>query len=151
MPTHLEEVRSRKLDLLSKTEAAVKERLTKEIAYWDHRAADLQIAGASRESRTRASTHLKLAAGPMTYRGDLQKRMDEIQRERQLSPLPPVVLGGVLVVPAGLLRKMVGSVGVSVATRDTQAAAARARAAVMDDRAKSRIRACGPRVGQAGL
>ena len=64
--------------------------------------------------------------------GRLQKRMDEIQRERQLSPLPPVVLGGVLVVPAGLLRKMVGSVGVSVATRDTQAAAARARAAVMD-------------------
>ena len=58
--------------------------------------------------------------------------MDEIRRERQLSPLPPVVLGGVLVVPAGLLRKMAGSVGVSVALRDTQAAAARARSAVME-------------------
>ena len=57
--------------------------------------------------------------------------MDAIQRERQLSPLPPVVIGGVLVVPVGLLRKMAGSVGVSVTTRDTQASAARARAAVM--------------------
>ena len=41
VPGHLDEVRSRKLELLDKTEAAVKERLTKEIAYWDHRAAEL--------------------------------------------------------------------------------------------------------------
>ena len=62
----------------------------------------------------------------------MQKRMDEIQRERQLSPLPPVVLGGVLVVPVGLLRKMAGSVPFRVEMRDTQAAAARARATVME-------------------
>ena len=60
----------------------------------------------------------------------MQKRMEEIQRERQLTPLPPVVLGGMLVVPAGLLQKMNGSTQ-TVVTRDTQAAAARARAAVM--------------------
>ena len=59
--------------------------------------------------------------------------MDEIQRERQLSPLPPVVLGGVLVVPAGLLRKMAGSADSGMAVRDIQAAAARARAAVMEE------------------
>ncbi len=35
---HLAEVRSRKPDLIAKTEAAVQERLTKEISYWDHRA-----------------------------------------------------------------------------------------------------------------
>ena len=60
----------------------------------------------------------------------MQRRMDEIQRERQLTPLPPVVLGGVLVVPVGLIRKMTGASGTS-ASQDTQAAAARARAAVM--------------------
>jgi SNF2 family DNA or RNA helicase len=38
VPEHLDEVRSRKLDLIAKTEAAVKDRLTKEISYWDHRA-----------------------------------------------------------------------------------------------------------------
>jgi hypothetical protein len=33
VPEHLEEVRSRKLELIAKTRAAVKERLTKEISY----------------------------------------------------------------------------------------------------------------------
>jgi superfamily II DNA or RNA helicase len=42
VPEHLEEVRSRKLELIAKTEAAVKDRLTKEINYWDHRAEDLK-------------------------------------------------------------------------------------------------------------
>ena len=31
--------------------------------------------------------------------------MEEIKLERQISPLPPVVLGGLLVVPAGLTRR----------------------------------------------
>ena len=120
-----------KLELLSKTEAAVKERLIKEIAYWDHRAADLHSQEQAGKPNARLnSSEARRRADDL--QGRLQKRMDEIQRERQLSPLPPVVLGGVLVVPTGLLRKMVGSAGVSVATRDTQAAAARARAAVMD-------------------
>ena len=130
VPAHLEEVRSRKLELLSKTEAAVKERLTKEIAYWDHRAADLQMQEQAGKPNARLnSSEARRRADDFQAR--LQKRMDAIQRERQLSPLPPVVIGGVLVVPAGLLRKMAGSVGVNVATRDTQASAARARAAVM--------------------
>ena len=131
VPTHLEEVRSRKLELLSKTEAAVKERLTKEIAYWDHRAADLHSQEQAGKPNARLnSSEARRRADDL--QGRLQKRMDEIQRERQLSPLPPVVLGGVLVVPAGLLRKMDGSVPFSAEMRDTQAAAARARAAVMD-------------------
>ena len=131
VPAHLEEVRSRKLELLSKTEAAVKERLTKEIVYWDHRAADLQMQEQAGKPNARLnSAEARRRADDLQAR--LQKRMDDIQRERQLSPLPPVVLGGVLVVPAGLLRKMTGSVAVSVATRDTQAAAARARSAVME-------------------
>ena len=130
VPGHLESVRSQKLDLLSKTEAAVKERLTKEIAYWDHRAADLQMQEQAGKPNARLnSSEARRRADDLQAR--LQKRMDAIQRERQLSPLPPVVIGGVLVVPAGLLRKLAGSVGVTVTTRDTQASAARARAAVM--------------------
>src|SRR3989454_6784412 len=43
VPEHLAEVRARKLDLIGKTEAAVKERLTKEISYWDHRAEQLKL------------------------------------------------------------------------------------------------------------
>nr|MBK7063638.1 DUF3883 domain-containing protein [Deltaproteobacteria bacterium] len=43
VPEHLKEVRDAKLALLAKTEAAVKDRLTKEITYWDHRAEQLKM------------------------------------------------------------------------------------------------------------
>ena len=42
VPEHLQEIRSARLKLIAKTEAAVKDRLTKEIAYWDHRASQLR-------------------------------------------------------------------------------------------------------------
>jgi hypothetical protein len=42
VPLHLAEVRGPRLALLAKTEAAVKDRLTKEITYWDHRAEELR-------------------------------------------------------------------------------------------------------------
>jgi hypothetical protein len=50
-----------------------------------------------------------------------------------LSPLPPVVLGGVLVVPVGLLGTIAGRPPAELrAAIDTQASAARARAIVME-------------------
>lgn len=38
----------------------------------------------------------------------MKRRLDELGRERQLSPLPPVIAGGALVVPAGLLERLRG-------------------------------------------
>ena len=62
----------------------------------------------------------------------LQKRLEELKREAQISPRPPVVLGGLLVVPRGLVNKMVGHIPpVPKPPIDTQASAARARAIVM--------------------
>ena len=43
VPEHLAEIRDGKLSLIAKTEAAVKDRLTKEITYWDHRSAQLKL------------------------------------------------------------------------------------------------------------
>ena len=130
VPDHLDEVRSRKLELLSKTEAAVKERLTKEITYWDRRSEDLRTQEQAGKPNARLnSSEARRRANDLDAR--LQKRMDEINHERQLSPLPPVVLGGVLVVPVGLLRKVRG-VSAPATRPDTQAAAARARTAVME-------------------
>jgi hypothetical protein len=60
------------------------------------------------------------------------KRLDELARERQIAPLPPVVLGGFVVVPLGLVRAMQGHpLSETTAPVDTQAAAATAREAVM--------------------
>src|SRR5205085_482291 len=42
VPEHFDEVKRRKEELIAKTIAAVKDRLTKEIVYWDHRAEELK-------------------------------------------------------------------------------------------------------------
>jgi hypothetical protein len=132
VPQHLTEVRNRKVVLIDKTEAAVKDRLTKEISYWDHRAEQLKL------QEQAGKPNAKLNSGEARKRADalqgrLEKRLEELKLERQISPLPPVVLGGLLVVPAGLIAAMAGRLERVVATSpDTQAAAARARAIVMD-------------------
>jgi hypothetical protein len=131
VPEHLAEVRDRKLGLLEKTEAAVKERLVKEITYWDNRANQLQI------QEQAGKVNAKLNSGEARKRADalqgrLEKRLAEIKLERQISPLPPVILGGLLVVPRGLIASMTGERGADAAAAvDTQVAAARARAIVM--------------------
>ena len=43
VPEHLKEVRDRRYAWIEKARAAVKDRLTKEIGYWDHRAEELKI------------------------------------------------------------------------------------------------------------
>mgnify|MGYP001208125371 CR=1 FL=1 len=132
VPEHLQEVRARRLELIAKTEAAVKDRLTKEITYWDHRAEELKLQEhAGRLNARLNSNEARKRADNLQTR--LQKRMEELKLEAQLSPLPPVVLGGLLVVPAGLLAKITGRpVTAATSTSDTQAAAARARAVVME-------------------
>jgi hypothetical protein len=131
VPAHLAEVRSRRIDLIAKTERAVKDRLTKEISYWDHRSEQLKL------QEQAGKPNARLNSGEARKRADalqarLEKRMEELKLERQISPLPPVVLGGLLVVPAGLLAAMTGrAVTPSRASVDTQAAAARARDVVM--------------------
>lgn len=132
VPEHVAEVRDRKLALLAKTEAAVKDRLTKEINYWDFRAEQLKAQEASGKLNARLNSgEARKRADAMASR--LDKRMDEIRRERQIAPLPPVVLGGVLVVPAGLMALMTGHTPFSSAAPiDTQIAAAKARAIIME-------------------
>ena len=127
---HLEEVRSQRLDLLARTESAVKDRLTKEIAHWDRRAEDLKLQEQAGKTNARLnSTEAQRKADELSDR--LEKRLERIERERHISSLAPVVISGALVIPIGLLNKMEGK-PVDVTNWDTQAAAARARNAVMD-------------------
>lgn len=132
VPEHLSEVRSRKLDLIAKTEAAVQERLTKEISYWDHRSEQLKLQEQAGKTNARLnSDEARKRADGLQAR--LQKRMEELKLEKQIAPLPPVVMGGLLVIPAGLLASMKGEVNAKtpVTPADTQASAAKARAIIM--------------------
>jgi len=131
VPEHLEEVRGPRLELIEKTRAAVKDRLVKEINYWDHRAEELKLQEqAGRPNARLNSAEARKRADQLQAR--LQKRLEELNLEAQISPMPPVVLGGFLVVPAGLLAKMTGRPMAPAVAVDTQASSARARAIVME-------------------
>ena len=127
VPEHLAQVRAPKLTLIDKTEAAVKDRLTKEISYWDHRAEELKLQEQAGTSGARLNSD-EARKRADTLQARLHKRLQELKLEAQLSPLPPVVLGGLLVVPQGLVDAMVGR----RSPVDTQEVAARARAIVME-------------------
>ncbi|MFA4948289.1 MAG: helicase-related protein, partial [Candidatus Krumholzibacteriia bacterium] len=132
VPEHLQEVRGRRLEWIQKTRAAVKERLTKEITYWDHRAEELKLQEQAGKPNARLnSQESRRRADDLQTR--LQKRMEQLDLEGQVSALPPVVIGGLVVVPAGLIAKMTGRPPTKPGSAtDTQAAAARARAIVME-------------------
>lgn len=132
VPEHLNEVRSRRSTWINKARAAVKDRLTKEIGYWDHRAEDLKLQEQAGKPNARLnSQEARRRADDLQAR--LQKRMEQLDLEAQISALPPVALGGFMVVPAGLIAQMTGQpLPERTQPVDTQAAAARARAIIME-------------------
>jgi DNA gyrase/topoisomerase IV subunit B len=131
VPGHLNEVRGQRLELIAKTRIAVKDRLTKEINYWDHRAEELKIQEQTGKPNARLnSQEARRRADDLQAR--LQKRLAQLELEAQISALPPVVLGGLVVVPMGLLALMQGSQAPAGQPVDTQASAARARAVIME-------------------
>ena len=102
VPRHLERVRKRRIELIDKTEAAVQERLTKEINYWDRRTAELR----AQEQAGRVNARLNSARAQ--ERADrladrLKQRKDQLAQERQISAAPPIIIGGALIIPIGLL------------------------------------------------
>jgi len=132
VPEHVREVRERRKVWIEKTRAAVRDRLTKEIAYWDHRAEELKLQERSGRRNARLnSQEARKRADDLQER--LNRRMDELAREEQISPLPPKLIGGVVIVPLGLIAAITGRpLPSSARPVDTQAIAARARAIVMD-------------------
>ena len=130
-PEHMAEIARARQSAIDRTEAAVKDRLTKEISHWDHRAEDLKLreraglSSAGPNSREAARYADKLQAR-------LTRRLEALARERRIRSGAPVVRGGMLVVPQGLLDRMAGLTSAGQSAADTQAVAARARAIVME-------------------
>jgi len=104
VPRHLDEVKRSRLPLVAKVEAEVKARLMKEVRFWDARAEELRV-------KERAGKKTKLPAQVAEERanrlgGRLKSRMAQLQAERTLFPEPPLLKGGALIVPRGLLQKL---------------------------------------------
>ncbi len=133
VPQHLQELKQRKEELIAKTMTAVKDRLTKEINYWDHRAEELKM------QEEAGKPNAKINSGKARQRADdlqarLMQRLEELEQERRLSPLPPVVVGGALVVSVGLLQRMQGKQQATTAmfARETERVEKAAMTAVME-------------------
>jgi SNF2 family DNA or RNA helicase len=135
---HLEEVRRRTVDRVDRTTAAVKERLQSEIQHWDHRAnqlKDRELAGKLPASGMN-SGRARQRADELEAR--LKHRLEALDAERQLAPMPPVIAGGALIVPSGLLASLRGAVlaDLSQYARDRSATERAAVDAVMDAECK---------------
>lgn len=106
VPEHFAEVSGRRISHVDKTLAAVHERLTKEISFWQDRWLKLK-----EDAEAGKDVRLILENARRTL-SDLEGRLDNRKREllamRHIVNGTPLVLGGALIIPAGLLRNRRG-------------------------------------------
>lgn len=122
VPEHFEEVRSRRERDVEKTLNAVQERLVKEINFWSDRYIKLQDdLGAGKDVRLTLE-NVRRTIDDLTAR--LQSRKNELEAMRHVISATPVIAGGALVIPAGLLAQRKGkSQSVEAWTADAAARA----------------------------
>jgi hypothetical protein len=120
VPEHFTEVRDRRVRQVDKIHEAVRQRLVKEITHLNSRAIELDLeVRAGRQPRMQPD-QLKRRAEELTAR--LQSRERELEGMRHVVSETPVVVGGAVVIPAGLIARLRGESPVWAAD-----AAARAR------------------------
>lgn len=115
---HLEEVKERKIVLIDKTMYAVKTRLTEEIQYWDNRANELRVKEqAGHGTKNLNSGNAQRKADDLSAR--LSKRLNQLEEEKKIAALPPVILGCSFIIPKGLIDQSNGK-DVSLFSHDTK-------------------------------
>jgi superfamily II DNA or RNA helicase len=100
---HFDEVHRRVVATVEHTRRAVEERLTKEIELWWARAHELK------EQEIAGKRNAKLNSGLCARRAEelearLAARLQSLDRRLNISRKPAVVVGGALIIPAGLLQ-----------------------------------------------
>ena len=106
VPEHFKEVAERRIAHVDKTLAAVHERLTNEISFLSDRWMKLKD---DQEAGKDVRLNLEKARRTVTdLEGRLENRKKELMSMRHVTSATPVALGGALVVPAGLLRRLRG-------------------------------------------
>jgi hypothetical protein len=106
VPEHFREVNDRRVAHVDKTLAAVHERLSREIEFWSDRWLKLkQDQEAGKDVRLNVENARRTVND---LEGRLENRKKELQSMRHVVNGTPIVLGGALVVPAGLMRQVRG-------------------------------------------
>ncbi|MET3105434.1 superfamily II DNA or RNA helicase [Oxalobacteraceae bacterium GrIS 1.18] len=109
VPEHFDEVRNRREKNVDKTLAAVHERLVKEINYWSDRYIKLQDDIAAGKDVRLTLENVRRTIDDLTARRESREK--ELLAMRHVISVTPVVAGGALVIPAGLLAQRTGQPG----------------------------------------
>ena len=109
VPEHFDEVRNRREKNVDKTLAAVHERLVKEINYWSDRYIKLQDDIAAGKDVRLTLENVRRTIDDLTTRRESREK--ELLAMRHVISATPVVAGGALVIPAGLLAQRAGQPG----------------------------------------
>ncbi|MCB1659063.1 MAG: DUF3883 domain-containing protein, partial [Pseudomonadales bacterium] len=118
VPEHYAEVKGRRERQANKTMAAVNERLVKEVNYWSDRYIKLQDDVSAGKQPRMQPEMARRRVDELTAR--LEQRKAELIALKNVVSSTPVVIGGALVIPQGLLAKLKGQTTFSV---DAQARA----------------------------
>lgn len=105
-PEHYQEIAARRIAYIDRTLAAVHARLTREIDFWSDREIKLKEDRAAGLDVRLNLENVSRTLRDLQYR--LESRKKELQAMRQVQNSTPVILGGALVVPDGLLRRRRG-------------------------------------------
>lgn len=109
VPEHFNEVRVRREKTVDKTLTAVHERLVKEINFWSDRYIKLQDDIAAGKDVRLTLENVRRTIDDLTARRESREK--ELLAMRHVVSATPVVVGGALVIPAGLLRQLKGEPG----------------------------------------
>ena len=111
VPEHFNEVRSRREQNVDKTLNAVHERLVKEINYWSDRYIKLQDDITAGKDVRLTLDNVRRTIDELTARREFREK--ELLAMRHVISATPVVAGGALVIPAGLLAQRKGETNFS--------------------------------------
>ncbi len=107
LPERLQHLREERRQRLRKVWQAVRDRLTKEMNYWDHRAHDLALREqAGKTARSLNAEMARRRADDLQLR--LKEREADLKAEEFLAAQTPRVLGAALVVSEGVLTQLRG-------------------------------------------
>jgi len=119
VPQHYQEVQQRLTERIAKTINAVQERLTKEINHWKSQAEKYQLQERAGKQNAKLN-YDKAWRKTEELKARLGNRVEELEKERQLLPQSPLVVGGALIVPIGLIQRLKGDNSVTLSTFATE-------------------------------
>ena len=106
VPQHLNEIKTERLDRIGKAKNEINARMTREINHWQRRYEELRHQESAGKNGRIASNVARERAETLISR--LGKRMAALEAEAQISARMPLLKGGALIIPMGLIHQLKG-------------------------------------------